>query len=62
MMTVEVCTAEWVDMPKSKLVTCPFLKPGPGKKDEMQFTFDLTKCDKFFDVLLQNNVILQNIS
>jgi hypothetical protein len=49
-------------MPKSKLVTCPFLKPGPGKKDEMQFTFDLTKCDKFFDVLLQNNVILQNIS
>jgi hypothetical protein len=30
---------------------------GTRKKDEMRFTFDVTKCDKFFDVLLQHNII-----
>jgi hypothetical protein len=25
----EMCVAEWVDMPKGKPVTCPFLKPSP---------------------------------
>jgi hypothetical protein len=53
----EVCVAEWVDTPKGKPVACSFLKPGPGKKEEMCFTFDVTKCDKLFDVLLQNNII-----
>jgi hypothetical protein len=53
----EVCVAEWVDTPKDKPITCTFLKPGPGKKKEVRFTFDITKCDKLFDVLLQNNVI-----
>jgi hypothetical protein len=53
----EVCVVEWVDMPKDKPVTCPFLKPNPGKRKEMKFTFDVTKCDKLFDVLLQNNII-----
>jgi hypothetical protein len=53
----EVCVTEWVDVASSKLVTCSFLKPHHGKKDEMRFTFDVTKCDKLFDVLLQNNVI-----
>jgi hypothetical protein len=53
----EICVAEWVDTPKGKLVTCSFLKPGARKRDEMCFTFDVTKCDKLFDVLLQHNVI-----
>jgi hypothetical protein len=53
----EVCVAEWVETPKGKPVMCSFLKPSPGKREEMKFTFDITKCDKLFDVLLQNNVI-----
>jgi hypothetical protein len=53
----KVCVADWVDTPKDKPIMCTFLKPGMGKKEEMRFTFDTTKCDKLFDVLLQNNVI-----
>jgi hypothetical protein len=49
--------AEWVDTPKGKPMTCPFLKPESGKKGEMKFTFDIFKCDKLFDVLLHNNLI-----
>jgi hypothetical protein len=52
-----VCVAEWVDTSKDKPITCTFLKPGPGKKDEMKFAFDVTKCDNLFDALLQNNMI-----
>jgi hypothetical protein len=53
----EVCVAEWVDTPRDKPLSCFFLKPSPGKKDEVKFTFDVSKCDKLFDVLLQNKVI-----
>jgi hypothetical protein len=53
----EVCIAEWVDTPKEKPLAHSFLKPSPGKRDEVKFTFDVTKCDKLFDVLLQNKVI-----
>jgi hypothetical protein len=53
----EVCVAEWVDTPKDKPLACLFLKPSPRKRDEMKFTFDVTKCDQLFDVLLQNKVI-----
>jgi hypothetical protein len=52
-----VCLAEWVNATPGRPLACAFLKPNPGKKDEMKFTFDLTKCDKLFDVLLQNKVI-----
>jgi hypothetical protein len=52
-----VYIAEWVDMPRDKPLTCSFLKPRPGKRDDVKFTFDVTKCDKLFDLLLQNNVI-----
>jgi hypothetical protein len=47
-----VCVAEWVNVALGKPLACAFLKPIPGKKDEMKFTFDVTKCDKLFDVLL----------
>jgi hypothetical protein len=53
----EVCVAEWVDTPKDKPITCAFLEQGPWRKEEMRFTFDVTKCDKLFNILLQNNVI-----
>jgi hypothetical protein len=53
----EVCVVEWVEAPKGKSVVCSFLKPGPRKKDAMKFMFDVSKCDKLFDMLLQNKVI-----
>jgi hypothetical protein len=52
-----VCVAEWVSTAPGKPLACAFLKPSPGKKDEMKFMFDVTKCDKLFNVLLQNKVI-----
>jgi hypothetical protein len=53
----KICVVEWADLPKGKSVACSFLKPGPRKREEMGFTFDVLKCDKLFDMLLQNNVI-----
>jgi hypothetical protein len=52
-----VCVAEWVDMPRDKPLACTFLWPSPGRKEEVKFTFDVTKCNKLFDVLLQNKII-----
>jgi hypothetical protein len=51
----EVCVAEWVDTPKDKAIS--FLKPNTGKRDEVKYTFDVTKCDKLFDVLMNGGVI-----
>jgi hypothetical protein len=48
-----VCVAEWVDMPKDKPISCSFLKPNAIKRDEMKFTFDVSKCDRLFDVLVK---------
>jgi hypothetical protein len=53
----EIYMAEWVDMPKNKHITCSFLKCNSGRKDEMRFTFDVSKCDKLFDVLVLGGVI-----
>jgi hypothetical protein len=50
---VEVCVTEWVESPKDKPVACSFLRPSPGKRDEMRFTFDVNKCDRLFDVLTE---------
>jgi hypothetical protein len=47
----------WIDIPREKLLACSFLRPSPGKKDEVKYTVDVTKCDKLFDVLLENKVI-----
>jgi hypothetical protein len=52
-----VCIAEWVDTAKERLLACSFLWPTLGKKDELKYTFDVTKCDKLFDVLLRNKII-----
>ena len=50
---VEICVAEWVHTPKSKPFACSALKPTPAKR-EVKFTFDISKCDKIFDMLLQD--------
>jgi hypothetical protein len=33
------------------------MKPKSGRKDEMKYIFDVTKCDRLFDVLIQGGVI-----
>jgi hypothetical protein len=48
----EVCVIEWVDASCHKPVSCSFMKPNSSRKDEMKYTFDVTKCDKLFDVLI----------
>jgi hypothetical protein len=48
---MEVCVAEWVDTPKS--MSSSFLRPNTDRKEEMKYTFDVMKCDKLFDVLVQ---------
>jgi hypothetical protein len=53
----EVCVAEWVDTPRDKLIFCSFLKPNAVKTGEMKFTFDVSKCDRLFDVLVKGGVI-----
>jgi hypothetical protein len=49
--------AKWVDTPKGKPVAYSFLKLGPMQREEMKFMFGVSKCNKLFDVLLQNHVI-----
>jgi hypothetical protein len=49
--------ALWADTPRDKLISCSFLKPSTVKRDEMKFTFDVSKCDKMFDVLVKGGVI-----
>jgi hypothetical protein len=53
----EVCVTEWVDTLSHKPFSCSFLKPNIGRKEEMKYTFDVTKCDRLFDVLIQGGVI-----
>jgi hypothetical protein len=45
--------AEWVDTQKYKLILCSFLKPNSSKKDEIKYTFDVSKCDKLINVLVR---------
>jgi hypothetical protein len=52
-----VCVAEWVDTPRDKPITCSFLKLNTAKKEEMRFTFDISKCDRIFDLLIRGGVI-----
>jgi hypothetical protein len=54
---IEVCITEWVDSAKGKPITCSFLKPNTSHKDEMRSTFDVSKCDKLFDILVQGGLI-----
>jgi hypothetical protein len=53
----DICVAEWVEKPGDEPISCSFLKPNGGRRDEMRNTFDVTKCDCLFDLLLQGGVI-----
>jgi hypothetical protein len=48
----EICVAEWVENPGNKPISCSFLKPNRGRREEMRYTFDVSKCDRLFDLLL----------
>jgi hypothetical protein len=53
----EICVAVWVKKTGDKPISCSFLKPNGGRRDEMRYTFNVTKCDHLFDLLLQGGVI-----
>jgi hypothetical protein len=53
----ELCDTEWVGTPTDKPISCSFLKPNAAKKNEVKYTFDVTKCDKLFDIVLCGGVI-----
>jgi hypothetical protein len=53
----EICVAEWVKKPEDKPISCSFLKPNVGRREEMRYTFDVSKCDRLFDLLLWGGVI-----
>jgi hypothetical protein len=48
----EICVVEWVETPGDKHISCSFLKPNGGRREEMRYTFDMSKCDRLFDLLL----------
>jgi hypothetical protein len=53
----EICVAEWVEKPRDKPISCSFLKSNRGQREEMRYTFDVSKCDRLFDLLLRGGVI-----
>jgi hypothetical protein len=52
----EICVAEWVEKPGDKPILCSFLEPNGGQREEMRYTFDVSKCDSLFDLLLRGGV------
>jgi hypothetical protein len=52
------CVAEWVDI-KSTPFVCSALKSSPQKNwlRKKRYTFDMSKCDQSFDILLQEDHI-----
>jgi hypothetical protein len=42
---------------KNKPTSCSFLKPNTSRKDEVKYTFDVSKCDKLFVILVHGGVI-----
>jgi hypothetical protein len=54
----EVLTTEFVWSTKTKSLTCDALKPiHKNRQDNIKYTFDVAKCDKFFDDLLKGSYI-----
>jgi hypothetical protein len=54
----DMCVAEWSWASKSRPFVCSSLKSASkSRQDEIRCTFDVTKCDRIFDYLLQENQI-----
>jgi hypothetical protein len=53
-----MCVAEWSWGSKSKPFICSSLKPASrSRQDEICYTFNVAKCDRIFDYLLQEKKI-----
>jgi hypothetical protein len=53
-----MCVAKWSWGSKSKPFVCSSLKSvSKSRQDEMRYTFDVAKCDRIFDYLLQEKQI-----
>ena len=52
------CIAEWVDI-NSEPFVCLALEPSPQKdrRKKKKYTFNMTKCDRIFDILLEEKHI-----
>jgi hypothetical protein len=37
----EICVAEWDEKHRDKPISCSFLKPNRGWREEMRYTFDV---------------------
>jgi hypothetical protein len=53
----KIYVAESVEKSGDKPIPCSFLKPNGGRREERRYTFDVSKCDCLFDLLLQGGVI-----
>jgi hypothetical protein len=53
----EIYVAEWDEKLRDKTISCSFLKPNGGRREEMRYTFDVSKCDRLFELLLWGGVI-----
>jgi hypothetical protein len=53
----EICVVEWVEKLEDKPISCSFLKPNGGRRDEMKYSFDMSNYDCLFDLLLRGGVI-----
>jgi predicted Zn-ribbon and HTH transcriptional regulator len=54
----DMCVAEWSWGSKSKPFVCSSLKSASkSRRDEMRYMFDVAKCDRIFDYLLQEKQI-----
>jgi hypothetical protein len=38
----EICVAKWVEKLGDKTISCSFLKPNGGRREEMRYTFDMS--------------------
>jgi hypothetical protein len=52
----EICVVEWVEKSGHKPISCSFLKPNGGRREEMRYAFDVSMCDHLFDLLLWGGV------
>jgi hypothetical protein len=53
----KICIADWVEKPGDKPISCSFLKPNEGQREQMRYTFGVSMCDHLFDLLLRGGVI-----
>jgi hypothetical protein len=54
----DMCVAKWIWGSKSKPFIYSSLKlASKSRQDEMRYTFDIAKCDRIFDYLLQEKQI-----